>query len=150
MDNSIRPVHESLDHGSVEWFDGAAEGLRATAATWRNLRSVTALMLDPTVARSLIQIASDHGEWVELVSDWCDSTGESPVFRAGDGYEGYADLLGTSLPQWLGLEVDATMARFVAPDRATDVASGQKGGSSGHGGGAKVCLRLGDGIHGGG
>lgn len=78
VDNSIRPVHESLDHGSVEWFDGVAEGLRATAATWRNLRSVTALMLDPTVARSLIQITSDHGEWVELVSDWCDSTASRP------------------------------------------------------------------------
>lgn len=78
VDNSIRPVHESLDHGSVEWFDGVAEGLRATAATWRNLRSVTALMLDPTVARSLIQIASDHGEWGELVSDWCDSTASRP------------------------------------------------------------------------
>ncbi|WPW32285.1 hypothetical protein P6B95_36165 [Streptomyces atratus] len=124
VDNSIRPVHESLDYGYVEWFDDAAEAVRATAATWRNFRVGDSVMLDPTVARSLIQIASDHGEWVELVSDWCDETGESPIFRAGDDYEGYADLLGTSLPQWLGLEVDATMARLVVPDRATDVASG--------------------------
>ncbi|MFD9428077.1 MULTISPECIES: hypothetical protein [unclassified Streptomyces] len=124
VDNSIRPVHESLDYGYQEWFDGAAEALRATAATWRNFEVGDSVMLNPTVARSLIQIASDDGEWVELVSDWCDDTGESPIFRAGDDYEGYADLLGTSLPQWLGLEVDATMARLVTPDRATAVASG--------------------------
>lgn len=124
VDNSIRPVHESLDHGYQEWFDGAAEGLRARATTWRNFEVGDSVMLDPTVARSLIQIASDDGEWVELVSDWCDDTGESPIFRAGDDYEGYADLLGTSLPQWLGLEIDATMAHLVTPDSATAVTSG--------------------------
>ncbi|MFI7085616.1 hypothetical protein ACIBUR_18725 [Streptomyces anulatus] len=124
VDNSIRPVHETLDYGYQDWFDGAAEALHATTATWRNFEIGDSVMLAPTVARSLIQIASDHGEWVELVSDWCDDTGESPIFRAGDDYEGYADLLGASLPQWLGLEVDATMARLVTPDRATVVASG--------------------------
>ncbi|MFH9655589.1 hypothetical protein ACH4MT_32435 [Streptomyces anulatus] len=124
VDNSIRPVHESLDYGYQEWFDGAAEALRATAATWRNFEVGDSVMLDPSVARSLIQIASDDGEWVEVVSDWCDDTGESPVFRAGDDYEGYADMLGTGLPQWLGLEADTTMARLAAPDRATAVASG--------------------------
>ncbi|MFE7113682.1 hypothetical protein ACFU98_47655 [Streptomyces sp. NPDC057575] len=121
---SIHPVHESLDGEYVEWFDDASEAERATTATWRNFRVGDGVMLDPAVACSLIEIASDHGEWVELVSDWRDDTGESPVFRAGDDYEGYADLLGTSLPQWLGLEVDATMARLVTPDRITDVASG--------------------------
>ncbi|MER5987988.1 hypothetical protein [Streptomyces sp. NPDC001787] len=98
VDSSIRPVHETLDYGYQAWFDGAAEALRATAATWRSFEVGDSVMLDPAVARSLIQIASDHGEWVELVSDWCDHTGESPIFRAGDDHEGYVDLLGTSLP----------------------------------------------------
>lgn len=110
--NSMSPVHESLDDEYVEWFAESDEAERATAATWRRFTAGDSVMLDPEIRYSLIEIGSDHGEWVELVSDWRDESGESPIFRAGDDYEGYADLLATTVPQWLGLEIDATLARL--------------------------------------
>ncbi|MGV9316397.1 hypothetical protein ACWDR0_30065 [Streptomyces sp. NPDC003691] len=117
--DEVHPVYESLDDDEYgEWFDAAPEADRATAATWRSLRAGDRVMLDPAVALGLVQIASGGGEWVALVGDWRTDDGESPLFRAGDDYEGYAHLLGTSVPQWLGLEVDATMDRLAEADRA--------------------------------
>jgi hypothetical protein len=122
--NSMSPIHESLDNEYVEWFAETDEAKRATAATWRRFRVGDSVMLDPEIRYSLIEIGSDHGEWVELVSDWRDEFGESPIFRAGDDYEGYADLLATSVPQWLGLEIDATLARLAGWEEFRTVASG--------------------------
>ncbi len=64
------------------------------------------------------------GTWVELVGDWRDDAGESPVFRAGDDFDGYVNLVGGTVAQWLGVEVDTTLARLVAPDQADAVALG--------------------------
>jgi hypothetical protein len=122
--NSMSPVHESLANEYVEWYAEADEAERATAATWRRFTVGDSVMLDPEIRYSLIEIGSDHGEWVELVSDWRDESGESPIFRAGDDYEGYADLLATSVPQWLGLEIDVTLARLAGSEDFRVVASG--------------------------
>lgn len=123
--NSMSPVHSTLEHEYVEWFAETDEAQRATAATWRQFAVGDGVMLDPEVRYSLIEIGSDHGEWVEVVSDWRDESGESPIFRAGDNYEGYADLLATSVPQWLGLEIDVTLARLTRYEDFHLVASGQ-------------------------
>lgn len=123
--NSMSPVHTTLADEYGEWFAETDEAQRATAATWRQFVVGDGVMLDPEVRYSLIEIGSDHGEWVEVVSDWRDESGESPIFRAGDDYEGYADLLGTSVPQWLGLEIDVTLARLTRYDDFRLVASGQ-------------------------
>jgi hypothetical protein len=122
--SSMSPVHTSLEGEYVEWFAETDEAERATAATWRRLTVGTSVRLDPEIRYSLIEIGSDHGEWVELVSDWRDESGESPIFRAGDDYEGYADLLGTSVPQWLGLEIDVTLARLAGSEDFRTIASG--------------------------
>jgi hypothetical protein len=121
---SMSPVHESLEHEYVEWFAETDEDDQATALTWRRFAVGDSMMLDPEIRYSLIEIGSDHGEWVEMVSDWRDGSGESPIFRAGDDYEGYADLLATSVPQWLGLEVDVTLARLAGWEEFRTVARG--------------------------
>jgi hypothetical protein len=121
---SMSPVHTSLDDEYAEWFAEADEADRATAVSWRRFAVGNSVMLDPEVRYSLIEIASDHGEWVEVVSDWRDESGESPIFRAGDDYEGYADLLATSVPQWLGLEIDVTLTRLAGSEDFRVVASG--------------------------
>ncbi|GAA0908863.1 hypothetical protein [Virgisporangium aurantiacum] len=122
--NSMSPVHETLEDEYVEWFAETDEAKRATAATWRDFAVGDSVMLDPEIRYSLIEIGSDHGEWVEVVSDWRDGSGESPIFRAGDDYEGDADLLATTVPEWLGLEIDVTLARLTRYDDFRMVASG--------------------------
>jgi hypothetical protein len=122
--NSMSPVHKTLSDEYAEWFAESAEAERATAATWRRFAVGDDVMLDPDVRYSLIELGSDHGEWVEMVTDWRDGSGESPIFRAGDDYEGYADLLATSVPQWLGLEIDVTLARLAGSEDVRAIASG--------------------------
>jgi hypothetical protein len=122
--NSMSPAHTTLEDEYVEWFAETDEAKRATAATWRQFGVGDSVMLDPEIRYSLIEIGSDHGEWVEMVSDWRDESGESPIFRAGDDYEGEADLLATSVPQWLGLEIDVTLARLTRYEDFHLIASG--------------------------
>ncbi|GIJ70554.1 hypothetical protein [Virgisporangium ochraceum] len=122
--DSRSPVYATLEDEYVEWFEDTDEAQRATAATWQRFSVGDGVMLDPDIRYSLIEIASDHGEWVEVVTDWRDASGESPIFRSGDDYEGYADLLATSVPQWLGLEIDATLARLAGSVDFRAVAGG--------------------------
>jgi hypothetical protein len=122
--NAMSPVHATLDNEYVTWFAEADEAQQATTDTWRRFTVGDSVMLDPEIRYSLIEICSDHGEWVEVVSDWRDESGESPIFRAGDDYEGYADLLATSVPQWLGLEIDVTLARLAGSEDFRAIASG--------------------------
>ncbi len=118
---SISPVHESLEDDYLDWFANEDESGRATGSTWRRLVVGDGAMLDPGIADSLIEVAGGAGEWVEVVSDWRDERGESPIFRAGDDFEGYAYLLGSHVPEWLGLEIDVAVAAVVdgRPDSST-------------------------------
>jgi hypothetical protein len=74
--------HSGSCCGVAEWFADVDEAQGATAATWVG----GGVILDPEIRYSLIGIGSDHGEWVEVFSDWRDESGESPSFQAGDDY----------------------------------------------------------------
>ena len=60
--------------------------------------------LDPKVASGTIQLAQGHGEQRLAILGLPPEVGECPIFAVGDDFEGYSELVGRNIDEWLERE----------------------------------------------
>ena len=101
---SVSIASHWFEEDYLDWYAEMPEEKRSSGDRVKDLQVGESAYLDPRVAPGAIQLAQTHGEQRLAILGLPVEVGECPVFAVGDDFEGWSELVGRNVDEWLERE----------------------------------------------